>query len=136
MEAYKRALVEGWCETIAAAPYVPTINANTKPELGETLWFTVAWEPDAVEAIAYCGVTQETGQLVVVVAGEPNQGDQAVATAADAIVTALLERTDLSGQLTLERAGATIENSAGAADRWYSLRTPIDYRLISAREPA
>lgn len=131
MEAYKRDLVATWCQAIPAAPFVPTINDNAKPALGALLWFTVAWEPDAVETIGYCGVQQETGQLVVVVGGEPNVGDQAVAVASDSIVGALMAAVDPQGALTLERAGAPIENSAGAADRWYSLRTPIDYRLIS-----
>lgn len=129
-EAYKRDLVDSWCEAVGVA-YVPTINSNEKPELGETLWFTVAWEPEDTQPINFCGGLQETGQLILVVAGEPNLGDQAVATASDQIVAALLANVDPQKALTLERAGATAEHSAGTADRWYSLRTPIDYRLIS-----
>jgi hypothetical protein len=130
-EAYKRDLVRGWCAAIGAPPFVPTINDNATPPDGAALWFTIVWEPDQVEPIAYCGVTQEIGLLAVIVAGEPNQGDQAVASASDAIVAALMANADPENALTLERASATVEHSNGAADRWYRLRTPIDYRFVT-----
>ncbi len=129
-EAYKRDLVDSWCADAGVA-YVPTINVNQKPTIGEALWFTVAWEPEDTQPINFGGDTEETGLLAVIVAGEPNLGDQAVATAADQIVAALLAKVDATGALTLERAGTPAEHSAGTADRWYSLRTPIEYRLIS-----
>lgn len=129
-EAYKRDLVRGWCEAVVAAPFIATINENERPADGAT-WFTVIWEPDTVEAIAYCGVVQETGALNVIVGGEPNLGDGVVAAASDAVVAELLARADPQGQLVLERANGTAEHSAGTADRWYRLQTPLAYRYIN-----
>lgn len=130
-EAYKRALVRGWCDAVTAAPFVPTINDNDRPADGAPSWFTVVWEPDSVEPIAYCGVVQETGALNVIVGGEPNLGDAGVAAASDAVVAELLANADPQGQLTLERASGTAEHSAGTADRWYRLQTPLSYRYIN-----
>jgi hypothetical protein len=130
-EAYKRELVRGWCLSIAPPPFVETINNNATPPAGAPVWWTIEWEPDQVEPIAYCGVVQETGLLAVIVAGDPNVGDQAVAGAMDAIVPALLAKVDPLAALTLERAQATVEHTSGGADRYYRLRTPIDYRLVN-----
>jgi hypothetical protein len=127
-EAYKRDLVRGWCRAITAAPFVDTVNVNARPPLTAPVWFTVQWQAHAVAPITYSGVTEETGELGVIVAGEPNLGDQAVAEASGAIVAELLARTDPQGHLTLERAGATTEHSDR---RWYRLFTPLRYRLIS-----
>lgn len=129
-ERYKRELVRGWCEAVAAAVFVPSINENDRPADGLP-WFTVVWETDAVEPIAYCGVVQETSSLNVIVAGEPNQGDALVAAASDAILAELLGNADPQGQLTLERSIGTAEHSAGTADRWYRLQTPLAYRYIN-----
>lgn len=129
-EAYKRALVHGWCQAVTAAEFVSTINDADRPD-GAPLWFTVEWEPDNVEPIAYCGIVQETGLLNVVVGGEPGLGDAGVATASDAVVAELLANADPESFLTLERANGTAEHSAGTADRWYRLNTPISYRYIS-----
>lgn len=130
-EAYKRELVRAWCGSIGAAPFVATINDNEKPPSGAAIWWTVKWSPDLVEPIAFCGVTQETGTLDVVVAGAPNLGDGAVAAALDAIVLELLAKEDPEGLFTLEAAGAPTEDSAGTADRWYRLVVGLDYRLIT-----
>lgn len=130
-EAYKRELVKGWCQAVTAARFVPTINDNERPAADVPTWWTVTWTPDLVEPIAFCGVTQETGTLNVIVNGAPNLGDQAVAQALDAIVLELLAREDGQAQLFLERAGTPIEDSAGTADRWYRLVAPIEYRYFS-----
>jgi hypothetical protein len=130
-EAYKRALVMGWCQAVTAAPFVPTINDNAKPEPQMSSWFTIIWEPDQIETIGYCGVTQETGLLNLIVGGEPNLGDALVAEKSDAIRAELMAQVDPARQFTLERAQATAEESAGSADRWYRLRTPLDYRFVT-----
>lgn len=130
-EAYKRDLVRTWCGAVTAAPYVPTINDNAQPLDSAATWFTVEWLADQVDQIGYCGVVQETGLLNVIVAGEPNLGDSLVAIACDEIVAELLAQADPQGQFTLERAGAPVEESNGTADRWYRLRVPLEYRLIS-----
>src|SRR4029077_12416322 len=130
-EAYKRDLVAGWCAAVTAAPFVPTINNNATPDGSSATWFTVEWGADQVEQIGYCGIVQETGQLSVIVAGEPNLGDSLVAIACDEIVAELLAQADPEKQFTLERAGATAEHSNGSADRWYRLLVPLEYRLIS-----
>jgi hypothetical protein len=130
-EAYKRALFRSWCEAVTVAPFVPTINVNDRPLVTSDVWFTAEWQPDQVVPLAYCGVIEETGLIGLVVAGEPNAGDQAVAGASDAIVAELMARIDPQGMLTLERAGATSEHSAGTADRWYRLFTPLEYRFIT-----
>jgi len=129
-EAYKRGLVRGWCDAVAAAAFVPTINDADRPADGAP-WFTIVWEPDTVEPIAYCGVAMETGALTVIVGGEPGNGDAAVAAASDAVVAELLANADPQGQLTLERANGTAEHSSGTADRWYRLQTPLAYRYIN-----
>jgi hypothetical protein len=128
-EAYKRDLVRGWCDAVAAAPFVPTVNANDKP--AAPMWFTIEWQPDELEAIAYCDVRQETGLLNVICAGEPAKGDGELAAIADAVLAELMANADPLGQLTLERVNATTEHSAGTADRWYRLATPIAYRFIT-----
>ena len=132
-EARKRDLVRGWCEGVPGVAFVPTVNENDRPpDLSPSqTWFTVVWEPDTVEPIGFCGVMQETGALNVIVGGEPNMGDGAVATSSDAIVAELLAQEDPLRQLTLERANGTAEHSAGTADRWYRLNTPISYRYIT-----
>jgi hypothetical protein len=130
-EAYKRELVRGWCDAVTAAAFVSTINDPERPADVPAPWFTIVWEPDTVEAIAYCGVTQETGALNVIVGGEPGNGDAVVAEASDAVVAALLANADPQGQLTLERTNGTAEHSAGTADRWYRLQTPLAYRYIT-----
>lgn len=128
-EAYKRELVRAWCNDVIAAPFVETINDNDKPLPG--VWFTIVWEPDNVEPIAFCGVLEETGLLNVIVGGPPGGGDTTVATASDAIVGELLANSDPQFALTLERAQGTAEHSAGSADRWYRLQTPLQYRYIT-----
>jgi len=130
-EAYKRSLVRGWCQAVTAAPFVQTINVNDKPLVTAPTWFTVVWEPDAAEIIGYCGISQEIGQLNIIVAGEPNLGDGPVAAAMDAIVAELMAKADPENQFVIERAQATAEESAGTADRWYRLRTPLDYRYLT-----
>jgi len=129
-EAYKRALVRGWCDEVLGAAFVATINDNDRPA-DSSAWFTVVWESDTVEPIAFCGIVQETGSLNVIVGGEPNAGDAIVAAASDAVVAELLARVDPEGQLVLERASGTAEHSAGTADRWYRLNTPLTYRYIT-----
>lgn len=130
-EAYKRVLVRTWCEAVTAAPFVPTVNDNAQPPETAATWFTVEFGGDVVEAIAFCGVVQETGQVDLIVAGEPNLGDSLVAIACDEISAELLANSDPQGQFVLERAGAPVEHSNGTADRWYRLRVPLEYRLIS-----
>jgi len=129
-EAYKRELVRGWCEAVTAAVFVQTINDADRPA-GAAPWFTVQWEVDAVEVIGYCGVSQETGQLNIIVGAGPGGGDAEVAAATDDVVAELLANVDPQGQLTLERANGTTEHSAGSADRWYRLNTPISYRYVT-----
>lgn len=133
-EAYKRELVRGWCEAVAAAEFVPTINQADRPA-DDGAWFTIVWEPDTTETIAFCGVVEETGLLNVIVGGDPGEGDQAVAMASDGVVTALLANIDPEQALTLERAQGTAEHSAGSADRWYRLQTPVSYRYITNGGP-
>lgn len=130
-EAYKRSLIDGWCNDVLAAPFVETINdaADRPPAAG--VWFTIIWEPDNVEPIAYCGVIQETGALNVIVGGEPGQGAATVAQASDAVVAELLANVDPQGQFIFERTNGTAEHSAGSADRWYRLQTPLAYRYIT-----
>jgi len=131
-EAYKRGLVRGWCDAVAASPFVPTVNDAAKPPATSPTWWTIEWAADELETIAYCDVRQETGVLTVIAAGEPAMGDAGVAAKLDAIVAELMANVDPQSRFVIERPGATTEHSAGTADRWYRLATPLAYRFVTA----
>lgn len=126
--SYVRTKVRQWCNEIASATgveFYDTVNVSVNPQ--DPVWFTVAFVSEMHEGTFCRPDFIEMGFVSVVFIAQPGTGDAACIAAVEAVIPALMAKTDT--KLSLSSFEPVDEDSLGSADKDYRMSVAVNYRL-------
>jgi hypothetical protein len=103
---YVRRLVKSWL-TAGAVPFFDTVSREQNPN--DDIWCTVDWGAPYRTKESYCDKFTEDGTISIVFFGLSGIGDDALLTAAEAAMVALMLKFDITGALVLLDHGVGID---------------------------
>lgn len=126
--SYARAKLRTWAGQVATAtgvPFYDTVNVAVNP--ADAVWFTMSFTAEMYEGTFLKRDFVEMGFVSVVFIARPGIGDTAAIAAVEAVIPALMEKTDT--KLALMAPEPLDEDSFGSADKDYRVSVAINYRL-------
>lgn len=126
--SYVRSKVRQWCAEIAVATGIPfhdTVNVSVNPS--DDVWFTVSFVSEMLQGTFCRPDFIEMGFVSVVFVARPGIGDTAAVAAVEAVIPALMAKTD--AKLSLSNFEPVDEDSFGSADKDYRMSVAVNYRL-------
>jgi hypothetical protein len=123
-----RKLSRAWARQVSPvdAPFYDTVNTETNPT--DDVWWTIEFFTSTHNGETFCrGGYIEGGQLDLVFCGRAGIGDEALLTAAEAVVAAFTQKIDPDARLVLENYEPIAEVLGGDADLWYRIACTVNY---------